>query len=93
MPLELNVHDNTKIVEVWLTNAEKNSPSIQAQLNDLYAKYKKKKYTVAVFHSGGGDLYQSTRELLAYNKRRCAERVAQQTSQPKPPRRAAAMER
>lgn len=87
--MELNVHDNTKIVEVWLTNAEKNDPAVQTGLNDLYAKYKEKKYTVAVFHSGNGDLYQSTRELLTYNKRRCAERA----SKPNPPRRAADMER
>lgn len=91
--MELNVHDNTKIVEVWLTNAEKNDPTVQAWLNDLYAKYKDKKYTVAVFHSGGGDLYQSTRELLAYNKRRCVERAAQRASKPNQPRRAAGMER
>lgn len=91
--MELNVHDNTKIVEVWLTNAEKNDPAVQTRLNDLYAKYKEKKYTVAVFHSGGGDLYQSTRELLAYNKRRCAELAAQRTSKLNPSRRAAGMER
>ena len=71
--MELKVHDNTKIVEVWMTNAEKNDPAVQARMKELYAKYKEKKYTVAVFHSGGGDLYQSTRDLLAYNKKRCAE--------------------
>ena len=36
-------------------------------------KDKKKKYLVAVFESGEGDLYQSTLELLSYNKQRCAE--------------------
>ena len=63
--MELKVHDNTKIVEVWMTNAEKNDPAVQARLKELYAKYKEKKYTVAVFHSGGGDLYQSIHDLLA----------------------------
>lgn len=91
--MELKVHDNTKIVEVWLTNAEKNTPAVQARLNDLYAKYKEKKYTVAVFHSGGGDLYQSTRDLLAYNKRKCAELVAQRAARAQILRRAAGMER
>ena len=71
--MELKVHDNTKIVEVWMTNAEKNDPAVQARMKDLYAKYKEKKYTVAVFHSGGGDLYQSIHDLLAYNKKKCAE--------------------
>ncbi len=91
--MELNVHDNTRIVEVWLTNAEKNDPAVQARLNDLCAKYMEKKFTVAVFHSGGGDLYQNTRELLAYNKRRCAQRSALQAQKPNPPHRAAGMER
>lgn len=88
--MELNVHDNTKIVEVWMTNAEKNDPAVQARLKELYAKYKEKKYTVAVFQSGVGDLYQSTRDLLAYNKKKCAELAAQRT---RTPRRAAGMER
>lgn len=88
--MELNVHHNTKIVEVWMTNAEKNDPAVQVWLKELYAKYKEKKYTVAVFHSGGGDLYQSTRDLLAYNKKKCAELAAQRARMP---RRTAGMER
>ena len=91
--MELKVHDNTKIVEVWMTNAEKNDPAVQARLKELYAKYKEKKYTVAVFHSGGGDLYQSTRDLLAYNKRKCAELAAQRASRTQTPRRAVGMDR
>lgn len=91
--MELKVHDNTKIVEVWMTNAEKNDPAVQARLKELYAKYKEKKYTVAVFHSGGDDLYQSTRELLAYNKRKCAELAAQRPTRAQTPRRAVGMER
>ena len=91
--MELNVHDNTKIVEVWMTNAEKNDPAVQARLKELYAKYKEKKYTVAVFQSGGGDLYQSTRDLLAYNKRKCAELAAQRAPRAQTPRRAVGMDR
>lgn len=91
--MELNVHDNTKIVEVWLTNAEKNSPAVQARLNDLYAKYKEKKYIVAVFHSGGGDLYQSTRDLLTYNKRKCAELAARRAPRVQTPRMMVGMDR
>lgn len=88
--MELNVHNNTKIVEVWMTNDEKNDPAVQAKLKELYAKYKGKKYTVAVFQSGGRDLYQSTRDLLAYNRRKCAELAAQRAQTPK---RVAVMER
>ncbi|MCD8116439.1 MAG: hypothetical protein LUE21_04885 [Oscillospiraceae bacterium] len=41
--MEVNVRDSKKMVDVWLTNAEKNDPQIQAQLKDIYAQYKKKK--------------------------------------------------
>ena len=91
--MELKVHDNTKIVEVWMTNAEKSDPAVQVRLKELYAKYKEKKYTVAVFQSGGGDLYQSTRDLLAYNKRKCAELAAQRAARAQTPRRAGGMDR
>ena len=91
--MELKVHDNTKIVEVWMTNAEKNDPAVQARLKELYAKYKEKKYTVAVFHSGNGDLYQSIHDLLAYNKKKCAEIAMQRTPRAQTPRRAVGMDR
>ena len=47
--------------------------SLREGLKRLYDEYKTKKYLVAVFESGEGDLYQSTLELLSYNKQRCAE--------------------
>ncbi len=71
--MEVNVREDRKLVDVWLTNVEKNDPQIQAQLRGLYAQYKKKKYLVAVYQSGNKDLYESTLALLAYNKRRVAE--------------------
>ena len=71
--MEIRVRDDRHLVEVWLSNAEKKDTSLREGLKRLYAEYKKKKYLVAVFESGEGDLYSSTLELLAYNKRRCAE--------------------
>lgn len=71
--MEMHVKDEKKMVEIWLTNAEKKDPQLREKLKDIYAKYKKKKYLVAVFESGEKDLYQGTLDLLAYNKRRCAE--------------------
>ncbi|MCD7887955.1 MAG: hypothetical protein LUG44_10180 [Clostridiales bacterium] len=71
--MEVNVRDDKKLVDVWLTNAEKNDPQIQAQLKDIYAQYKEKKYLVVVYQSGSRDLYESTLALLTYNKRRAAE--------------------
>ena len=71
--MELNVHENTRLVEVWMTGAEKNDPAVQARLKALYANYRGTKYTVAVFQSGSADLYQSTRELLVHNRWKCGK--------------------
>ena len=71
--MEIHVRDDRGLVEIWLSNAEKKDPSLREGLKGIYDKYKKRKYLVAVFESGEGDLYQSTLELLSYNKKRCAE--------------------
>ncbi|MCD8373706.1 MAG: hypothetical protein LUC20_01170 [Oscillospiraceae bacterium] len=71
--MEMNVRDDKQLVEIWLTNAEKKDPTLREGLNDIYDKFKKKKYLVAVFESGEKDLYRGTLDLLAYNKRRSAE--------------------
>jgi len=88
--LEINVKDEKRMVEIWLSNAEKRDPVLRESLKDIYDKFKKKKYLVAVFESGEKDLYQGTLDLLAYNKRRCAELEVQRE---KKQRRAVGMER
>lgn len=78
--MEMNVRDDKKLVEIWLTNAEKIDPVLREGLKEIYAKYKAKKYMVAVFESGKGNLYENTRDLLLYNrapqqpKRPCSRR-------------------
>lgn len=76
--LEMNVRDDQKLVEIWLTNAEKIDPVLREGLKEIYAKYKTKKYMVAVFESGKGDLYENMRDLLLFNRRRSAEKAVQQ---------------
>lgn len=76
--MEMNVRDDQKLVEIWLTNAEKIDPVLREGLKEIYAKYKTKKYMVAVFESGKGDLYENTRDLLFFNRRRSAEKAVQQ---------------
>lgn len=90
MLLEINVKDEKRMVEIWLSNAEKRDPVLRESLKDIYDKFKKKKYLVAVFESGEKDLYQGTLDLLAYNKRRCAELEVQRE---KKQRQAVGMER
>lgn len=73
MRLQIDVLDNKKIVAVWLTRAEDANEAVRARLRSLRSEYKAKKYTVAEYHSGSGDLHTSVLDLLAYNKRRIAE--------------------
>lgn len=73
MRLQIDILDNQKIVAVWLTRAERDDESVMARLRSLRSEYKAKKYTVAEYHSGSGDLNTSVLDLLAYNKRRIAE--------------------
>ena len=71
--MEINVMDDEKLVTIWLTRAEQADAELRERLKPLYAKYKAKKYMVAQFHSGTEDLYEGTRDLLLYNRRRSAE--------------------
>lgn len=71
--MEMHVRDDKKLVEIWLTRAEKQDAQLREGLKDVYTRCREKKYLVAVYESGEGDLYQSTLDLLAYNKRRSAE--------------------
>ena len=66
--MEINVNENKKIVEVWLSNEEKNSNLIKNKLKELYDMYKKTKYIVAVYESGNADLFSGTKSLLVQNR-------------------------
>ena len=72
--LEINVRDDRKIVEVWLTNQEKQDESLKERLKDLYQQYREKKYIVAVYMSGDLNLTEETSALLCHNRKRLAER-------------------
>ena len=79
--MKINVNDDKQIVEIWLTNSEKNDAALREGLKKIFREYKRKKYLVAVFESGSRDLYQDTLSLLIYNKRRNAELAAQREKQ------------
>ncbi len=79
--MEMNVKDDKQIVEIWLSNAEKNDKQIRDSLQVVFDKYKKKKYMVAVFESGDKDLYQGTLDLLAYNRKLSAQKQVQRDKQ------------
>ena len=75
--MQTKIHEPTQIVEVMLTHAEQADEAVKKQLKELYAQYKGTKYTVVVFLSGKRDLYEDTRDLLLFNRRRAAERAVQ----------------
>lgn len=79
--MEMNVKDDVQIVEIWLSNAEKNDKQLRDRLQVVFDKYKKKKYMVAVFESGSKDLYQGTLDLLAYNRKLSAQKQVQRDKQ------------
>lgn len=76
MRLEIHVHDDHKIVEIWLDRSELANAQVHETLRPLYQEYGGKKYTVAVFQSGAEDLYEQTHQLLLYNRTLAAEREA-----------------
>jgi len=66
--MEICVKDSLKIVEVWLTNVEQGDAALRKSLQPLFDEYKQKKYKVAVFESGRGDLLYNTAGLLLHNR-------------------------
>ena len=79
--MRMEVKDDSKIVELWLTREEKEDAVFRESLKPLYQQYKAQNYLVAVFLSGEADLYQQTRDLLLYNQRRLAEKEVQAQKQ------------
>lgn len=71
--MEIHVRDGSRIVEVWLTRAEKQDAELQEKLKPMYREYKDKNYLVAVFQSGEQDLADVTSDLLCYNRKRIAQ--------------------
>lgn len=72
--MEIHVRDGSKLVEVWLTNSEKQNTELRERLKSLYRECKEKDYLVAVFKSGEQDLTELTSGLLCDHRRRSAQR-------------------
>ena len=47
--MEMTVKDERKLVEIWLTNAEKSDPVLRAGLQSVYDTYKKEKVSGGSF--------------------------------------------
>ena len=79
--MRMEVKQPSKVVELWLTREESNDQQFLDSLKPLYRQYQGQNYLVAVFYSGEEDLYQQTRDLLLYNRRRVAEKQVQEQGQ------------
>ena len=79
--MRMEVKEHSKMLELWLTREEKHDKQFLKSLKPLYQQYKAQNYMVAVFYSGEEDLYQQTRDLLLYNRRRAAEKEVQEQRQ------------
>lgn len=79
--MEINVREGSRIVEIWLTKAEKQDAAIQEKLKPMYRAYKDKNYLVAVFQSGGRDLADAASDLLCYNRKRIAQLAVEREKQ------------
>ena len=77
----MEVKEQSRIVELWLTREERDDSAFRESLKPIYQQYKDQNYLVAVFLSGEEDLYQQTRDLLLYNRRRLAEKEVQAEKQ------------
>ena len=75
--MEINTHQESKLVDIWLSHKDQSSQDIQKRLQSIYRRCAVEKYTVAVFCSGQQDLAEETSALLQYNRRRSAERAVQ----------------
>ena len=63
--MEINICEDKKIVEVWLTNGEESDVGLAG----LYERYGSRGYLVAVFKSGCEDLTGLTAGLLIHNQK------------------------
>lgn len=79
--MEINIDDDKKLVEVWLTSMEKNDSALRASLPPLYREFKDKGYLVAVFESGAGDLSGNTLSLLLHNREALAKQALETANQ------------
>lgn len=79
--MHIDVKQESKLVEVWLTNAEQQDRQLLEQLKPLYKEYKDKGFLVAVFHSGHHDLTDTTSNLLCYNRKQIAQLEVAKTRQ------------
>ena len=82
--MELNVRNDSKIVEIWLTREEKQDAQLQKKLKLVYQSFHETGYTVATFLSGEQALEEITSGLIGYNRKRIAQLEVEQEKEQGP---------
>ena len=72
--MELDIKKDQGIALIWLTRAESADPAVSEYLKPIYAECRAQGLMPVVMHSGNGDLYANTRDLLVDTRRRQAEK-------------------
>jgi len=62
--MEVNLDQENKIVEIWLTHSESQDEELRQILKPQIAEYHQKKFLVVVYESGKADLFETTRPCL-----------------------------
>lgn len=76
--MQIQILHSSKTVAIWLSAAEAEDPCVQDRLRAIYADCAVKKFTPAVFRSGGRSLPEQTSGLLIHNRRQTAQREVRQ---------------
>jgi len=67
--MTIDIHAEERFVEIWLESCDENNEEVQGKVRELTDMFSEKKYYVAVFHSGKGDLLTNSSELIMRNRR------------------------
>lgn len=65
--MEMNIHHDTKAVDIWLTKSEVRDENFRRSLEPYYRQFAKQRYFVSVFESGDRELLPNTALLLRHN--------------------------
>ena len=66
--MKVNVLEEKQRVEIWLTQAESNDKTVSKEIEKIKNDFRSKKYYIAIFRSGTGNLFENTKNLILHNK-------------------------
>lgn len=72
--MEIYKNETSKILEIWMTNADQKDAACTAKVKQLIKKWHDKGFLPVVYKSGTEDLGERTSALLVLNRNRAARR-------------------